>query len=82
MQGCTACEGAVCYLIVEVVDLQLVAPSTVGEVEAAVFFGGEQFCVLSLSEQRCLVNRSHTLGAPHPNISVSEVSLRLATPRM
>lgn len=40
------------YLIVEVVDLQLIASSTVGEVEAAVLFGGEQLCVLMLFEGR------------------------------
>lgn len=28
----------VSYLILQVVDLQLIAPSTVGEVETAVFF--------------------------------------------
>lgn len=39
-----------CYLIVEVVDLQLIASSAVGEVEAAVLFGGEQLCVLMLFE--------------------------------
>lgn len=36
------------YLIVQVVDLQLVAPSTVGEVETAVFFRREQFCISTL----------------------------------
>lgn len=43
------------HLIVEVVDLQLVAPAAVGEVEAAVFFSGEQLCVLSLLKERRLV---------------------------
>lgn len=36
------------YLIVQVVDFQLVAAPAVGEVETAVFFGGEQLSVLEL----------------------------------
>lgn len=55
-----------CYLIVEVVDLQLVAPSAVGEVEAAVFFR-EQLSVLRLFKERGLVKCPRTLGAPRPN---------------
>lgn len=46
-------EGlSVNYLIVEVVNLQLIAPPTVGEVETAVFFNWEQFCVLMLFKDR------------------------------
>lgn len=53
LKGVKAAESqkgllSVSHLIVEVVNLQLIAPSAVGEVEAAVFFGGEQLCVLML----------------------------------
>lgn len=53
LKGVKAAESqkgplSVSHLIVEVVNLQLIAPSTVGEVETAVFFGGEQLCVLML----------------------------------
>lgn len=40
------------YLIVQVVDLQLVAPSAVGEVETAVFFSREQLGVLMLLKRQ------------------------------
>lgn len=40
----------VSYLVVEVVDLQLIALAAVREVETAVFFGREQLCVLMLLE--------------------------------
>ena len=45
--GCRA-AAAISYLVVEVVDLQLIAPSAVGKVETAVFFNGEQLGVLVL----------------------------------
>lgn len=47
-------ECCSCYLIVEVVNLQLVASSAVGEVEAAVLLGAEQLCVLMLLHRRTL----------------------------
>lgn len=50
---------SVSHLIVEVVNLQLIAPSAVGEVEAAVFLGGEQLCVLMLLKRRSQV-KAHT----------------------
>lgn len=40
------------YLIVQVVDFQLIAPSAVGEVETVVFFGGEQLIVLELRKHK------------------------------
>lgn len=49
----------VSYLIVQVVDLQLVAPSTVGKVEAAVLFRREQLCVLMLLKKRGQVKEFH-----------------------
>lgn len=45
-------QSFVSYLIVQVVDLQLVAPSTVGEVETAVFFTREQLRVMMLLKER------------------------------
>lgn len=45
------------YLIVEVVNLQLVASSAVGEVEAAVLLSAEQLRVLMLLRRR---RKTHT----------------------
>lgn len=50
---------AISYLIVQVIDLQLIAPSTVGEVETAVFFRREQLCVSMLLKGSRQVNKSY-----------------------
>ena len=52
-------QSFVSYLIVQVVDLQLVAPSTVGEVETAVFFTREQLRVMMLFKECGEVNEFH-----------------------
>lgn len=56
-QGRMTAGSAGCYLVVEVLDLQLVAPSAVGEVEAAVLLR-EQRSVLALLGDRALVSRA------------------------